>query len=367
MQTLAATLLASKIVSFDQLERAAVQQMHHGGDLVGHLLSDGLDEARLLRALAEENGVPPLSPGELGRGSEIALQLVSPEIAWRFGLYPLGFHGGVLTVAISEPLPPALLDELSQLLGARIELRFATLSRIRQAIVRDYEIPLSPALASLLGPVAEKESSQRLTLPGIGVQLLPERPSPSSEESPRPESVPLASLIDKPASARRRLGPVTPALAKEELESATSRDEVLSAFLDFARQYFDYSALFIVQRKSAQGFAAYGRGPGEERVRAIEIPLDQPGALAESRDHKHPQVVSLQRKDTDEALLDGLEREGEQPVLLLPLVVRDRTVAILYGDHGDSPVELSAVGDVLALAPLVGAALERIIRQKKRG
>lgn len=361
MQTVAATLLAKQIASFDQLERAIVQQMRDGGDLVGHLLTDGIDEGQILRALAEHHGVPPLAPGELGRGSETALQLVSPEIAWRFGLYPLGFHGGLLTVALSEPLPPTLLAEVSQRLGVRLELRFATLARIRQAIVRDYEIPLTPGLAALLGP---PEILRSATLPGVGADLRLE--APPSEPVPRSERRPLASFVEKTAPSRRRLGPVTPALAKEDLESADSRDEVLSAFLDFAKQYFDYAAIFVVKGKVAACFDAHGRGKEGEQVKGVEVPLDEPGSLADSRDQKIPAVVSLRREGADGALLEGLGREGAAPVLLLPVVVRERAVAILYGDHGESGVDLSSVGDVLALAPLVGTALERLILRRKR-
>ncbi|MEZ4310858.1 MAG: hypothetical protein R3F14_22680 [Polyangiaceae bacterium] len=46
-------------------------------------------------------------------------------------------------------------------------------------------------------------------------------------------------------------------------------------------------------------------------------------------------------------------------------MVRGRAVALLFGDDSPVPVELSAIGEVIAFAALAGASIERIIVRKK--
>lgn len=142
-----------------------------------------------------------------------------------------------------------------------------------------------------------------------------------------------------------------------------NRDEVLTAFFDFARQFFEHAALFTIQRTAAEIFAVYGLddAPG------TPVPLDSSGKLSEAKTRKLPLAATLSKEGEDRKLAESLGRETDVAALLLPIVVRDRTVAILYGDHGDEAVDLADVGEVIALAPLCGQALERIILRKKLG
>ncbi|HEU4535176.1 MAG TPA: hypothetical protein VFS00_13705, partial [Polyangiaceae bacterium] len=52
--------------------------------------------------------------------------------------------------------------------------------------------------------------------------------------------------------------------------------------------------------------------------------------------------------------------------LALPVLVRGRVAALLYADEGRQQVELSQAGEVIALASLLGHALERFALRRKR-
>ena len=54
----------------------------------------------------------------------------------------------------------------------------------------------------------------------------------------------------------RRRGPLTPAAAELQLEDAVTGDEALGIFFAFARQYFEYAALFVVHGDLAAGYDA---------------------------------------------------------------------------------------------------------------
>jgi hypothetical protein len=169
---------------------------------------------------------------------------------------------------------------------------------------------------------------------------------------------------DRPASRRR--GPLTPADAERELEEVQAGDEVLGIFFAFARQYFEYAALFVVHGDLAEGHESWGPGAGRDKVRGIGVALDLPSALSEARASATPVIATLGSDGLDAGLREDLLRSAPADVLILPIVVVKRCVALLYGDDGEHPVELGGVGEVLAMVPLVERALERILRRKKR-
>jgi hypothetical protein len=167
------------------------------------------------------------------------------------------------------------------------------------------------------------------------------------------------------ARTRRRRGPLTPDSAREELDEARDRDTILNLLFDFGRQYFDYSALFIVQGDVAEGRDAFGDGAGREKVLAIGVPLDLPSVLSRGRDKRDALITVPAPEGLDRVLLTDLGRPGRGPVVVVPVVLRTRVVALLYGDSGDAGVDDAAVREVTAFAREVGAAFEKIIVRKK--
>ena len=186
-----------------------------------------------------------------------------------------------------------------------------------------------------------------------------------------------SALLDKtrtelrPAlrSARRK-GPFTATMAEGELEAAATTDAVLDVVFAFSAQFFEYSALFVIQGDLAEGRDAAGPGASRERVTAIGVPLDLPSSLERMRRHRAPMVGPLEVEGLDADLIRDLGREGARPgraIALLPLLIRTRAVAILFGDDGEADVTLSGLGDVIGFTALAARALERILVRKKLG
>lgn len=180
----------------------------------------------------------------------------------------------------------------------------------------------------------------------------------------------VASEHKTPRSARqRRKGPFSAPMAERELEQATSTEAALDVFFDFAHQFFEYSALFVVRADLAVGCEAAGPGADRAQVASMGVRLDLPSAFAAARDRRGPLVAPLSSTGLDAELARDLGRVATlgASVAVLPVVLRARMVAILYGDDGANGVELSALGELVAFAALTAAALERVILLKKRG
>ncbi len=408
--SLSSLIVQREIATIRQVEEALARQVLYGGDLVTNLLEVAkLDEATLTLLLAESFGVQAAALGPLPDPSEKARALMPSELASSRAVVPLVVDAGALVVAVPEPLAPEVLEELTAAMGIGISQRIAPMLRIREALARAYGAPLERRLQRLLNRLAHSDSTVSAP-PSLGAteqapplaQTVPPRkstlpmlpaadaPPPLSARArstnqgfPAPAALPgaradaqsalRASLIEREAAiparpARRRRGPIVPDAAKKELEEAPDRDGILDLFFDYSRQYFDYSALFVVHGDIAEGRDAYGDGASRDRVTGIGVPLDLPSILSHAREHRAPVQGALADDGLDPVLLGDLQRKTTGEVLVVPIVVRTRTVALFYGDSGDLGVEARAVKEVVAFASLVGQAFEKlIVRRKAQG
>lgn len=174
------------------------------------------------------------------------------------------------------------------------------------------------------------------------------------------------------APPRRHKGPLTLAQVEEQLSRAESGDRALELFFGFSAQFFEYSALFAVHGELAEGRDAHGPGADAVKVAGIGVPLDLPSSLERARKRASPLVAPLASDGVDRELARDLGRDEHasvrtRNVAFVPLVLRGKTVAILYGDDGAASVELSLIGDVIACAGLTATALEALILKKKSG
>jgi hypothetical protein len=240
-------------------------------------------------------------------------------------------------------------------------------------------IPASPELPRIgLGPYGDDTATALASAAGASwpaAAIGPTAPSPPpsapapAAPSVRQHFVRRAPPRSAPAPRPRRRGPFTAAMAEQELESATASDAVLDAFFDFALQYFEYAALFVLHADEATGRDAAGPGADRPTVQSLVVPLDVPSTLATARERRAPVVAALDATGLDAELAAELDREASKgaPVVVLPVVVRGRAVAALIGDDGAAGVELGAIGELVAFAGRVAVALERLILLRKRG
>jgi hypothetical protein len=171
-----------------------------------------------------------------------------------------------------------------------------------------------------------------------------------------------------PAPRGRRRGPLTFEAVSREADEAVDRDALLSLYFDFARQFFDYSALFLVHGDIAEGRDAFGNGAARERVVGVGVPLDLavPSLMSMARDTLRPVVGRVPPDGLDAELRADLQRPASGEMAIIPLVVRSRPVALLLGDCGDSGIDPVSLQQVGACGVAIGRAFERLIMRKKK-
>jgi hypothetical protein len=402
--SLSSLLVQREVATIRDVEEALARQVLYGGDLVTNLLeSSKIDETRLVEVLGETTGLRPAGGGTLAPASEQARALVPRDLADKRNFLPLGFteDGEQLILAVAEPLTVEDDEQLMFSLGIPIIQRVAPLVRIREGLARDYGASLDrrfdrlvrrlrgEPVESLAPPGVKPKTSapaqalitdKKKSLPRTtnlkfpapqGHELPPQTPRPlpkSASDSVAPPSRTLAREgSPAPRPPRRRRGPLTFDTAKRELDALEDRDALLDLYFDFSRQYFDYAALFVVHGDLAEGRDAYGSGASRDRVAAIGVPLDLPSLLSVAKERAVPVVSPVSDSGIDAIFAADIARPPGGEVIIVPLVVRRRTVALLYGDSHDSGAPVENPSDVTTFALLVGQAFERIIVKKKFG
>ncbi len=200
------------------------------------------------------------------------------------------------------------------------------------------------------------------------------------EDSPPPPSILNARAVHrllrrellekKRGRTARRKGPFARADAEKELEGATTPEELVDVFFAFVSQFFEYSALFLVHGDIAEGRDAFGPGAEREKVLGIGVPLDLPSSFARARAEGVVVFTRMNEDDLDVELRKDLSRAKApraSQAAILPVTLRGRAVALLYGDDGANDVTVSQLGDTLGFTALASTNLERIALLKKRG
>src|SRR3984957_1180692 len=182
--SLSSLIVQREVATMRQVEEALARQVIYGGDLVTNLLEVArIDEGVLTRLLAESMRLPAAPTGELPVPAERVRALVPPEMAAQRSVVPLALDGEKLVLAVAEPMPGELEEQLAFALGMAIEQRAAPAVRVKQAIARIYGVPLERRMQRLVSRLSGDAPATGSMPPPLGI-------IPAVMEPPRPPSGP---------------------------------------------------------------------------------------------------------------------------------------------------------------------------------
>ena len=189
--------------------------------------------------------------------------------------------------------------------------------------------PLSAALAEALEAydvdvVGAAAASRRPRTPA------PARPA-TARRRPPAERRPARPLGARRAGRWSRRGPSWP--------QARTRDEVVVTTLRYARDFFQFAALFAVTRDAVAGHDGLGPdGDARDLARTVAIYANDPGIFRTAIETTAPYLGRVDRAAPgNQAVLDALGRGSPRTVLVTPILLRRRPVCLLYGDNGRRP------------------------------
>ena len=185
-----------------------------------------------------------------------------------------------------------------------------------------------------------------------------------------PEAVPVVvkRAASAPITTLGRDSPLAIVRARDMLAAAEDRDSVFITLLRATRARARYAGLLTVQGGAAIGRVALAEpGLDTASIASVLIPLDVVSPFRAVAHNQQPHIGSLATSDAAiDAMITRLGGSVPPSALLMPIVLRDRVVAIVIAHRGHGELKLVDVAELLPLASASADALGRLIVQHKR-
>jgi hypothetical protein len=189
-------------------------------------------------------------------------------------------------------------------------------------------------------------------------------------ERPIEVAEPMVEVVEQPPEAET--GPVDTVDARldaavDKMQLAEMREDIADAMLFFCSPYLRRRLLLAVRKNVVMGWRGEGEGIDPLWVRSMEIPLDEPSVFVSLTLGKELWRGSLPSMPGNQELLLGLGGEIPSQCLILPVVVRSRPIAFLYGDNIDQGLVDVPVDAIRRLVAKAGLAFQvYMLRNKMR-
>jgi len=377
-------LLEKGILERERLRQVLETQQSAGGRLDTVLLDMGLvTEYSLLDALGQFHSTRTVSVDTLGVVVPSVARIVSPRIATRLEIVPFRLEGKTLSVATLNPGDLLIEDELSLLTDCRVASYVTLEVRLYEALRRLYGVQLSIQITSVLSrlngeatPVAKRKPviDQPVMPPPATPKVVVESPVRSDYDTAdipefkvREEPVALEisqedldlfpSLRSQTVAAAGvplRLHGRPPDEPREEdlkadpderllvaslaLQNAEMREDIADALLKFCTPILRRRLLLAVRNDTVIGWRGEGTEIDPNTIRKISIPLTEPSVFIGLVQGTEFWLGPLPAMPGNKKLMLGIGKPAPSECVILPLIVRGKTVCFLYGDNVEDSV-----------------------------
>lgn len=148
-----------------------------------------------------------------------------------------------------------------------------------------------------------------------------------------------------------------------EISKATSRDAAIEIALEYLEQHCRRVALFIVRRGVIEGYRSQSTSLSTDQIKSIWIPLSSPSTLNDVVASREIRIGPVGSTRTDAIFCASLGgRRGDS--ILVPILVGNRVVSLLYGDDLKHKPPSHAV--IQRLSNELGQALRRLVVEEKK-
>ncbi len=131
-------LIASSIITEDQLKQALNAQKREGGRLGTNLVKLGfITEEKLVAFLSKQYGVPAINLSDYKIDSAV-LKLVPADMAKKYLIMPVARVGATLTIAMADPSNVFAIDDVKFMTGYNVEVVVSSESAIITGITTYY-------------------------------------------------------------------------------------------------------------------------------------------------------------------------------------------------------------------------------------
>ena len=232
-------------------------------------------------------------------------------------------------------------------------------TRTAELSVDAYQAALEKVEAQRRDAEQRRRTTERPAEAGAVVEPMAPQPTPGDAVI----RAPLAGA-DTPEAQH---APMSPVVAREALHVADSRDRIFMLLLRALRSRARYAGLLTVQGGAVIGRLAIAEPHLDvASIGTVLLPLDARSAFRAAVTSQKPYVGALATGDPDiDTMIERLGGTVPPSALLLPIVLRERVVALAIAHRLDAPIGLADVAELLPLAGVAADAIGRLIVKHK--
>lgn len=413
-------LVEARLLTPAQLTEALRNQVNLGGSLGTNIIDMGfLEEEDLAEFSSRQLGLPCATTQELMSIPSDIIRLVPKELAEKYMIIPLSREKKRLTLAMLDPSDLSVIDEISFVTGYFIIPVIAPELRLLQALEKHYDIKRNPRFIQLadrskerqrlrrqektdeealieaelidlslqqemeefievmeetgppaesvrieppIGELVEVESESAAAAEAEPLWAVPAETEPVSAESPIDGSVEVELEITAAFAAE----PVrfTMESLSEALTEPKDRDDIADMLVAYLGQEFNRVVLFMVKGTVVCGWRALRDNKAIPGIEDLQISLDVPSVLKVVADGKSFYLGAIPDTPDNAGMLAGIGGDAPSSVLLIPLMLMGRVIAIVYLDGGKVPVA-NRLADLQKLVGKAAIAFEILILKNK--
>lgn len=393
-------LVDEELITGDELEEALKAQMIYGGRLGTNLIELGyIDDETLAYVLSEKLGLPYAHPGTLAEIDPKVISIVPKETAEKYKVVPVQVSKRRISVVMADPEDVDVIKDLSFMTGYIVQPMVTPELRLWQALEKHYGIKQEKRYIALdrnIGvrkPQEAKPAEDADFYNRNDIDLQKQDEQSTQPEDARKKVEPeddehddayMAGLKEKIERLKRKKAEmiknkasgkppkseedsgeisVSPSTktALETISSASGRDELVQALLDYAVKRFPRALVLIVKDDIVIGLKGYGEGLDDSIARKVRIPLTVPSVFKEVGECRELFFSKLP-PDPMNKLFEGIA--GIKPiddVLITAIFYKDTVVSFLacIGEPTVSKKKLAL--DMEAASKRASSVFEKLI------
>ena len=249
-------------------------------------------------------------------------------------------------MAGSEELERSLRAEIESYINGRLSSQQAEILRVQSEI--------NQALARL----AEQLTGEVAAEPSVAIAV--------AEHLRRARAQGTEEAGQESARARATSDVALLKAAVDDIDGQRTQADTLNALVNRAAAFAPRVAFFVVKNDRATGWRARGlEGTvGDDGVREISLPLAEQTILSEVAHARTTWSGAPGANAGDHELLQKLGGEPPQRMVGIPLVARDRAVAVLYADSAGLEPDAVNLEALETLVRVAGMAVELLATRR---
>ncbi len=317
LMKLGEAMVKESLITREQLKLALERQVIFGGRIGTNIVELGvLKEKELVAFLSRYFKIPAADPVQLASVNEEIIACISKEAAEKYKVVPFRKDRNRLHVAMLDPRSVAEVDELRFVTGYDVVPYVVSELRLLYALEKYYEVARDIRYISIFG----KDEAEAV---------------PGKDNKEQVKKV------------------------KEAFSGAREKEEIIGILISETKKIASRVAILVLKGNTLSGWKSRGIA-----IENAQISVDPNSVFSDVITRKNYYRGPLLKIPGNEALISILGG-APQDCLLMPIQIRDRIIALLYADNGNSAVMDASLNYINSLVTMAAYSFEIVILKNK--